>query len=406
MNANTVLKMMKTSTLLLIALFLITSCTPASSVFSGKTNIGDLNANTQFRTGVSSLEFAFLQGLPPDQIYINEPFNIGVVLQNNGAYDIEEGLLVVSGFESTAYTFSETKKSFSALGRSAYRSEGERTQIIFDARAECFPAVATGQIANQTANFRITACYPYQSIASAEICIDPDPNQQNQGDCVSRPITLSGGQGGPVGVTQITPSVSFFKGAAQITVRAQIEHLNKDEEVYSPAFFETQCNDVKERGKIVVEMSIAGQRCDPQLVTLEQGRAIASCTFNLESAASAYTTPVAITLKYSVAKSALKTVSVVKPFGVDVPECSGSIPLTFEQANSQTGSQKGSVDCRSEPNGVSCGDNLVCHDGRCISECTRDYGAQGFSCMPKTQGSKCVPNLCPDAATNSCCLPK
>ena len=96
---------MKKIILILTLLLVLVGCSQSSGIYKGDVNTGDLQANTNYRTGTTSLDFTFLKSMPPKSIFIQDSFNIGVKLKNNGAFDVQNGFVVVSGFEQEAFDF-------------------------------------------------------------------------------------------------------------------------------------------------------------------------------------------------------------------------------------------------------------------------------------------------------------
>ncbi|MFA5796707.1 MAG: hypothetical protein WC916_01560 [Candidatus Woesearchaeota archaeon] len=85
-----------------------------------------------------------------------------------------------------------------------------------------FPAYAWG-IPESLETFRqplmVTACYSYETRATAMVCIDPKPNNNNKKACKPGPVSLSGGQGAPVAITRIDQQAGTRKTSFTISVK-------------------------------------------------------------------------------------------------------------------------------------------------------------------------------------------
>ncbi|PIN87243.1 hypothetical protein COV19_00545 [Candidatus Woesearchaeota archaeon CG10_big_fil_rev_8_21_14_0_10_44_13] len=179
----------------------------------------------QIHTGTTGLAMSFLKNAPPSDIQATgenqrTPFQVGISLENKGAYDIKDGHLLLSvernymeimGWQLndnerfTQVGASGEKVSFKLKGRSDINPTGEIDSIFANVDALPFEK----QSITRSASIRATACYGYQTLASASVCIDTDAYNLNPIDksCTAKDISLSGGQGGPISVDKIDVSV-------------------------------------------------------------------------------------------------------------------------------------------------------------------------------------------------------
>ena len=96
---------MKKIYLIILFVFLI-GCSGLPSGFKlGGTSPGQVATDVKFRTGTESASITLLQQMPPDPIFILDKFNIGLEIENKGAYTIDQGSVVITGYERIAYKF-------------------------------------------------------------------------------------------------------------------------------------------------------------------------------------------------------------------------------------------------------------------------------------------------------------
>ncbi|VVB81832.1 Uncharacterised protein [uncultured archaeon] len=72
------------------------------------------------------------------------------------------------------------------------------------------------------------ACYPYKTTASVPVCIDPDiSGLVKNKPCTAKPVALSNGQGGPVGVTKVSSVMAPEEGRVRPYFEISIQNLGR-----------------------------------------------------------------------------------------------------------------------------------------------------------------------------------
>lgn len=215
--------------ILLISVFLLLFL-----VSCGRTPINTYDA----RKGSEGIDLEFLPGSPPNYVYPGEDFTLNLRLFNHGAYPQEyqwqgytggyyphfEGRLYVIGFDPNYISFTTngelTPCSMAGgdpsacfqlpvdfYGKDQYNLQGSEQIITLQSNTVQTPQVDTVL----TQDFVATLCYKYQTIATATVCLDPDPygQQITEKPCNYQQVyDLGGGQGGPVAVTKVEETVS------------------------------------------------------------------------------------------------------------------------------------------------------------------------------------------------------
>jgi len=173
-------------------------------------------------TGVDGITMEFLDNMPPDKLLENEPFSIGLMVKNQGAFDINipkegetvankeaNGIIAVTIEEDYMtkinYLTDETSSQTIELGgKSRFNIKGEQIVKRFDISTKLIDP--RSEI--HTSDIFVTACYKYQTKAVADVCIDTDIYNTKPGEKACEMKTESMvSQGAPVAVTKVEAGV-------------------------------------------------------------------------------------------------------------------------------------------------------------------------------------------------------
>jgi len=277
---------------------------------------GDQLQTYDFRSGSEGLMMQWIEGMPPEQVYIGTDFSTGIRVINTGAFDVTgDAEITLKVPDETAFQFKEGNTKIVTLrGRSLYTEEGEQDVMMFPMKALCFPGYESKVITNYTRKLKATACYYYETTANADLCVDTQKflrQPHERPECEMRDVVLSGGQGGPVGVAKINPSI-IPQSDEKVTLQLSLSFdklQGIDTTIYSP---DTQC-DVEGQNKILISAQMGGQplACEPSMVELKERRAVgAVCKIDVDSNAGAYLTPISINMQYYVEQKLLRDLTV------------------------------------------------------------------------------------------------
>jgi hypothetical protein len=193
-------------------------------------------SQAELHKGTEGLSMEFVKGQPPSGVWEGESFPITVKIQNNGAYNIQNGRMKMTGNLYFVPEFeSDISSSFDLEGKSQFNPEGEFS-------FEKYQATAGTVDEDKTDSFFIVACYPYKTIASASICINPrvisaEDSAAPSGECKSGSISLSGGQGAPVAVTSIDEELTpLGENEIRLILKIHISNLGKGKVVKNDAY--------------------------------------------------------------------------------------------------------------------------------------------------------------------------
>ncbi|MFH1063941.1 MAG: hypothetical protein V1729_02580 [Candidatus Woesearchaeota archaeon] len=279
----------------------------------------------KFRQGSDGISMKFAEGMPPDQLYIGTEFSTGLKLKNLGAYDADSrATLKVTMPDMTAFQFNDgNEQQVSLRGKSLYVKEGEENIFIFPMKALCFPGYNGPKdfiLKNYSRKMKATLCYYYETTADSDICIDTLKfrRQANEKiECAMKDEVLSGGQGGPVGVTRISPQI-IPQSEGEVLVQLSIS-FNKlkgaDHTIFSPS---RTCGDLEGQNDVDIEVQMGGQAltCEPSTIKLKDRDSVGTvCKRRIEANMGAFTSPVSVNLRYHVQQSLLKQLTVEPPPG-------------------------------------------------------------------------------------------
>ena len=198
------------------------------SVFSGCRLFGPTDktkgelitpAEAEIHKGIKGISMEFLQGQPPSSVWEKTEFPITVKIKNEGAEDIQRGLLAITG---NLYFSTVRDVPFSLEGKSQFNPEGEFS-------FEKFSAVASDVDEDKKDSFRVVACYQYRTYASATICINPriiDEGTAREGECKVGSVSLAGGQGAPITITQVDETI-IPRGDDELRLNLKIHVADK-----------------------------------------------------------------------------------------------------------------------------------------------------------------------------------
>ncbi len=152
-------------------------------------------------TGTTALEAAF-NPASMSNIIMCQQADVYVDVKNTGASNIVDGTLTFITEDQYLMPLSERVRKFSLLGKSQFNPKGGFDQVNFKVKnIGILP-----QFESYQSDLIFRACYKYDTIAAAQVCIDPDvANLNPRKTCRATPVVLPGGQGAPVAVTRVEP---------------------------------------------------------------------------------------------------------------------------------------------------------------------------------------------------------
>lgn len=298
-------------------LLLLTACAPGR--FGRQAPPTEKPFIQEFRIGTQGLAMRFMPNTPPKRLFAGEELNVALELENRGTTTIggPGDRVYLSGFDPAIVM------GISPGGEPMPLLEG-RTQFVpqggFD--VVTFKAITRPLKNKYPLRLLATACYGYETIASASVCIDPNPYAPSlrQRVCTPTNVPLGGGQGAPIAVNLIEIDASPGKTRFRIHVqnvgggevfRAGGQTLNKCGPGGELSFDEF---DYVELTDVTVSGTSIRSTCRPLdrgHIRLTNGIGMVNCEFNVPRTQATYQTPLTITLRYGYRQSLLHEMEIL-----------------------------------------------------------------------------------------------
>ncbi len=278
----------------------------------------------EFRSGSQGIYMTFVPNLPPPKVFDNTPLNVMAQVENRGTAPLGlTGLdrVYLSGFDNTIITGIPTDGVDVPLmeGRGPYMPQGGIDTVNF--KGIIRPLTAK-HIDKYQPTLLLTACYHYETIASAQVCIDPNPYSPTSTVKVCTPSTVgTGSQGAPIAVT----SVEVVPSPEKTRFKISISNVGGGDAFRSGARYLNSCSPYvgglgfNEIDFIrVADVIISGQSikasCKPldrdNHIRLTSGQAQLFCEFDAPPGQSTYLTPLEILLDYGYRSSISRQIDI------------------------------------------------------------------------------------------------
>ncbi len=288
-------------------------------------------------TGTQGIEMSFVQKMPPEEVRKGTTFNVGLEIRNKGSWAVTNVKLLIGGYDNSYVRmtgdnakeipdFEVQEKNFlynikKLNGKTTSNLEGGYFLLVMNGENIRIPASAESYESNIIA----TACYGYETEASQDVCLDPFANEVKQitKPCTVKDYTLSGGQGGPVGVTKIEESIlSFDDGTKKAEFKIYIGNSGKGQVVNLSSYGKTCSLEEKitDDDINVVEISayLGGKDIDCY-TEIEKAQKVASLKLGKEAnyvvcktiidPQKIFTTPLVIKLRYGYVSTVSKRIN-------------------------------------------------------------------------------------------------
>lgn len=169
-----------------------------------------------YHTGNLGITMSFLAASPPTNLFDgnNVPFLLEV--KNQGASDTNP-LIWLSGHDNDIIKINwDAAPVGTVFGKSPEYPVGDIKSMVDSSVLIELPT----WVDTYSTNMKVTTCYTYTTQASTQVCVDPDPTNNQDDACQPKTISLSGGQGGPVAITHVKNEPSAG-GGVMFTISIQ-----------------------------------------------------------------------------------------------------------------------------------------------------------------------------------------
>lgn len=302
--------------LVLVLLFSLTGCSGTS-----RNEAGDVN----YRQGTKGLEMRLMDANPPYQVYEHDILPITIEMFNRGVSPITDGELYITGYDPNIINNNlagntpgnlpayEQPHYFSITeAKSQFNKEGGYDVLEFNSGDINLPYGTT----TYDVPLVIYACYTYETVASGDICVDPEPHRSyTDKACTTQNVGMGGGQGAPVAVSYI--DVTNMRD--QIRLTFTINNVGGGTVIDQDAFYNGACPtgfSPKDINVVDLERVMLGTLdittfCAPtgRIKLNEGGMGKISCTAPI-GGTTAFKTPVEIALSYAYKDNIKKNIQI------------------------------------------------------------------------------------------------
>jgi len=176
--------------------------------------------------GKEGLSLKLIENAPPDEVYEGEIFLVGVEVTNKGAADTRADIFLQLD-DALFLRRGDVKEVLHLDGKSLRVLEGETDVLNYQIDPTLF-----GGTESMPALILITARYPYQTIATSNVCVDTDPfnTRKVQKACQAKELSFSKGQGAPIALSKVEPRLNYVtESAVRPAFRVFIENVGQGE---------------------------------------------------------------------------------------------------------------------------------------------------------------------------------
>ncbi len=192
----------------ILLVFILSGCDELK--IDGNSNGGSNIEITKYRVGFDGLKMELLGVKNLKEMREKSEEVIMFSLENKGAEDINNGIILLSvdekymGFESWASSEfiteeKENKFKFNLKGKSIEFPEGEKEIVFANIKTNTLHQREQGSV-----SFSLNSCYDYKTFVDVDVCVDTTEvySKKKQG-CEAEDITISSGQGAPIFVNLV-----------------------------------------------------------------------------------------------------------------------------------------------------------------------------------------------------------
>lgn len=308
---------MRKISLILTVLSIILIISGCNGQYGGAPSSGSSN----YRTGTQGLVLSLVS--PPSKLYEgSRDTPITIQVDNKGAFPQPDelgsfdGILWIGGYDEDILRISPSNgidlDAEELEGKSQYNSDGSSTFVSFEIDVKDFPEGT----AVYRPNLLFTSTYKYKTIASTEICVDPEPRTMEVREkiCTPRESFSAGTQGGPVTISNVeqhtTGEYIQFKIKVQNSGTGKIIPLNKINTNPDEGY------DIRDLDVIDVEDARVGKDrldCRPNNeLKLINNIGYLYCKLSTSGISQVYTTPLTVELEYGYTSSINKQIEVIE----------------------------------------------------------------------------------------------
>jgi hypothetical protein len=266
-------------------------------------------------TGTEGIVMNFVTDQPPMKVYTQSPLTFLVEIRNRGTYTVPSATIFLTGFDPSILVGLPPRYDLSQPleGKNQFNPEGGYTTAEFSTSSVALPM----SMPNYKPTFMLTACYPYQTVATPLICVDPNPlDTTTDKACRVQKVYATGSQGAPVSVQSIEaearPNGMYFRihiaNIASGTQQSSGTVFNMGNMGACPGGLQYRDLNVLDYSASIAQQPLD---CEPKgQIRLVDNKATIFCKYLNMPQLPAYQTPLEVRLTYGYKSSASKVVEI------------------------------------------------------------------------------------------------
>lgn len=255
-------------------------------VLSGCAGDGTRPISTDYRQGTRGLVIGFVDGLPPNEVYQEGNFKIGLKLQNKGAYRISRGTIEVTGMDKKYVLLPEKKKDLQPIeGKGMTSPEGGF--YIEEFSGEVLKVLKKAK--EYEVNYYAVANYDYRTELQTEVCVNTNLYSDlklGEESCKPEESQRFSGQGSPIAITELEEVIIPEDEGARMVFKLYLKNKGNGH-LTSPIYMETA--------------RLSNQRliCQPEFIEFDEENENIFVCEAVENEPAVYTAPFYAAVYYS-----------------------------------------------------------------------------------------------------------
>jgi len=268
---------------------------------------GGDNTSSNWKVGTQGVTMTFSPNAPPADLYAGEEYPIVLELRNKGAYPGDDDELDVdlyfSGFDRNLIDLRDD--DYTSIEGSISQTNREGGMAFYEDEFDVFLYEDADSLPQ---DIRVTACYYYETLAPLDVCIDPNPIQNDEDTCTPGPIGGTGGQAAPIAISSVTQD--SLKGKVRFTIKITNPgggSVYRDNDCLNPSPGDKEIVEILD-----VYIGEDEMDCTPsEYVRLVNGVGTLTCTYDrLDEDQPSYKTSLGVQLGYNYKDSIVKQVTI------------------------------------------------------------------------------------------------
>ena len=234
---------------IIISIFLLAGATGCQT--STTKNTG----TSESYTGTEGLSLRFIDGMPPQNVWKDTDFEIGIDVQNKGLVSVKDGSVCFGSFSEKVFSKADGCQTLGELNGRLDFPEGEIKSYTWD-------GYKLIQSYKEDSNYPISAkvCYKGETRANPIVCIK-SMSYNTKSVCEGGEINIANannGQGAPVAVTSVYEDIIKKGDGVDLRFTIKVSNVGGGE-IFDADKLKENCNiDRLDKNKIKISAALTG----------------------------------------------------------------------------------------------------------------------------------------------------